>query len=198
MRCRRGDSDSVWRRLPNGTDPALKLASLQFVEWQRQQEVDASSQRHESVIKGTPLGLKGSRGTGGVFHPPVRENGLAGEKGARLLGPVAHGDHDVPRLAFEAVHPTRGMPSPRDVMAFQRLDRQRMDRRRWVGPSALSAESPGLRAVQICRGHLAPGRVPCAQKQHAKCPRAGVQRFGGHARVQFGGSRIRPHQGPRR
>ena len=154
--------------LPNRTDLALEREPLQFAERQRQQEVDAPSEHHERVIKGAAFDIIGSLGLCGVFHPPVGENGLAGKVGTGLLGPVAHGDHDVPRLAFETVHPTRGMPGPRDVMAFQRLDRQRIDCCRWVRASALSVESLGRSEIQIRLGHLAPGRIPRAEEQHAK------------------------------
>ena len=50
-----------------------------FADRQRQQEVDAPSERHERVIKGAAFDLIGSLGLRRVFHPPVRENGLSGK-----------------------------------------------------------------------------------------------------------------------
>src|SRR2546426_757350 len=103
-------------RFADRSQPGFEREPLELLERERQQQIDPPADQNERIPEGRALGHGVARSLGGVRHAPMGQDRLAGEDRARLLGAVAHRDHEVPRLPLQPVDTARGTAGPRDVV----------------------------------------------------------------------------------
>ena len=167
---------------------ALQCELPELLEWQGQQEVDATTDGQQRVIE-RPLPFRlGADGLGGVRHSPVGDDRLPGEHRARLPGPIADGDHEVPRLAHHAVQALGGMPRVGVLVGFERCDGQGIHLGRRLRTSTLRHKPSAPFPIQDGLGDLTPRAVSGADKEQAQWAIGGQGRH--RAVLGWGGTRV--------
>ena len=115
---------------------------VELGEGELEEQIDATTQQDKCIPERLPLRGLVPRDLGGIRHPPMGHDRLAGEDRAGFLRSIAHGDHKIPRLTLEPVDAARRMAGPRNAAFAQGLDRVGIDLRGRSRAGARRLEPP--------------------------------------------------------